>query len=207
MGLVLTWPVGRAASEHGGASVAPATGPVFAYLAGTVAGGAAFGLVLGLIGGVATGSGDVARAVALALLALCVGVAVALEWRADGRAFAQRSIQVPRRWLLWRCRSCAAVAFGAMIGSGALTRLKHPSAYALGAVALLAPSAVVAGVVGATYGACRGLVLVVTWLADRRGARRPAWPALTMASRTLCRTLALTGGVSFLIAATLYSTS
>jgi hypothetical protein len=164
MELTLTWPVGRDEDGRGGRRLAPPL-PVVAYALATTVGGALAGLLLGELGAVASASGisPVVRGIAVAVVA----VALVCQLRGRVRPLPERSSQVPRRWLLWRRPALTAAAFGLIIGSGALTRLKHASAYALAAVVVIAPSVPLAVVVGAIYGLSRGMALSFAWLRDR----------------------------------------
>jgi hypothetical protein len=163
MELTLTWPVGRDEDGRGGRRLAPPL-PVVAYALATTVGGALTGLLLGELGAVASaaGIGPVVRGIAVAVVA----VALVCQLRGRVRPLPERSSQVPRRWLLWRRPALTAAAFGLVIGSGALTRLKHAIAYALAAIVVIAPSIPLAVGIGAIYGLSRGMTLAITWLSD-----------------------------------------
>jgi hypothetical protein len=194
MGLVFTWPVGRA--TDGDRTEPPPLGPVAAYAVATTIGGALTGLVIGGASQVARevlGVPTVAIAVVVAVLG---GAVVAAEWRSTTARLPQRREQVPRRWLLWKHKAATAAAFGAMIGSGVLTPLKHPTTYGLAGVCALAPSLALAATIGAVYGAGRGSALVATWLGDRYVGKRPRWPRAGRPRAALRQALAITAMVA-----------
>jgi hypothetical protein len=167
MELTLTWPVGHEDSG-GDRRIAPFL-PVAAYALASTVGGATAGLLLGEVGaiGSAAGISALVRGSGVAVVA----VAVVCQIRGRLGPLPERRSQVPRRWLLWRRPAVTAAAFGLVIGAGALTRLKHASAYALAAVVVLAPSIPLAVAIGAIYGLSRGMTLVVAWLRDRSSGR------------------------------------
>jgi hypothetical protein len=138
---------------------------VVAYALASTVGGAFTGLLLGQLGSIGSSAGidPVVRGFAVAVAA----VAIVCEVRGSVRPLPERSSQVPRRWLLWRRPALTAAAFGLVIGSGALTRLKHAIAYALAAIVVIAPTIPLAVGIGAIYGLCRGMTLVFAWVRDR----------------------------------------
>jgi hypothetical protein len=184
MGFVLTWPVGRATDSRPGGAPPPLV-PVAAYASASVLGGAATGFALAQL--------------AVAAL-VTAAAAVTLQWTGRLRPLPERRAQVPRRWLLWRRRTLAAAAFGLVIGSGALTYLRHASAYVLAALIVLAQSVEAGTVVGAVYGLCRGLTLVANWVGDRFVGTRPKWPSSGVSSRGLNRALATAAMASSVVA-------
>jgi hypothetical protein len=199
MALVLTWPVGRAADADRRSQAAPAR-PVLSYLLGSVVGGTATGVLLAAIATAlaALPAGDAIR---LALAGTLAAVAVVAEARGRVAPLPERRDQVPREWLTWVSRSRTGFAFGVLIGSGAVTYLKHAAAYAIVALAIIAPSPTAAVLVGTVYGAARGGSLVVTWLGDRFVGRRP--PEAPVEDRHLPLNLALAAlaSLSFVVAA------
>ena len=203
---VLTWPVGRADEverrDIGGTRPAPGL-PVAAYLVGSLAGGATTGLLLGLVGlGAQSLSGPIVVGTAGA-----VGIfAMALELRLRVRPLPERARQVPRRWLDWQSRELTALAFGAMIGAGFLTRLEHASAYVLAALAVLAPTPLTALAIGACYGLIRGMTLATTWLADRLMATRPRWEQLTSRRREVALLLGTASAAALIASVTAFHT-
>lgn len=186
MAAVLTWPVGRA--NDGEAVTSPRARPVLAYVAGSVLGAAmTTSLVFTMARLVELAGHRVLTAAVLAIAAF----AISLEWCGHFRPLYQRAVQVPRRWLLWQHKSLTGAAFGAMIGSGVLTHMKHASAYALFAMFALAPTYETALAVGAVYGVARGGTLVGTWIGDRFVGRRPRWPNPTRRPAPINRALAV----------------
>lgn len=198
MGLVLTWPVGRA--DHRQSDSRPAAGPVLAYVLASAAGAGAVALAIALvarsIAETSVVADDFVRAFAVAIGLL----AVILQARGRVRPLPERRAQVPRGWLTWTSRTRTAVAFGVMIGSSVLTHMRHASVYVIGALVVLAPSWELGVAVGILYGFCRGLPVFVTWIADRTGRSRPAWPEQTDRSRPINIVLAVTSLASLLIA-------
>jgi hypothetical protein len=198
MALVLTWPVGRAGTET--RDTRAPLGPVAAYALASLLGGAATGFALAQAAAVVRGASASAE-LALVIAAAGIGAAaVVLQWLGRLRPLPERSAQVPRGWLLWRSRTHAAAAFGLVIGSGALTHLKHAAAYVLAALVVLAPSVEAGVLVGALYGASRGMTLVVTWLSDSFLGRRVRWPRVATASTQLNRMLAIAAVTSLGVA-------
>jgi hypothetical protein len=194
MGLVLTWPVGRDADRQ--RQGAP-TGPVLAYLAAASVSGALAGAAVGGIGSALRSAGSGMPTILAAAAAAAVIAAAGLQWHGRLAPLRERQVQVPRRWLLWRSRTMTAAAFGLVIGSGFLTHVKHATAYALGALALVAPTMLAAVAIGAGYGIGRGGTAVVTWIADRRRGRRPRWPGIGPSSPMLNRSLAICAVAAF----------
>lgn len=174
MGLVLTWPVGNADPEAPPAN--PPAGPVTAYVVASALGGGITGFLIGLLAGAVRQGPAVVDDVATGAVLSVALIAVVSEWRGRVTPLPERHAQVPRPWLQWNSRTRTALAFGLMIGSGALTFLKHATAYALGALAFLAPSLLAATLIGALYGFSRGATLVATWAGDRFLGRRPPLP-------------------------------
>lgn len=175
--------------------------PVLAYAASCTVGGALVGLALASAA-LAVRSASSALMVALTLLAGSVAIlAVICEWHGAVRPLPERARQVPRRWLLWRCRSCTAAAFGLMLGAGIYTHLLHAVAYVVAVLALLAPSPLVGMSVGAIYGGTRGAILLVTWAADRWNVRRPPWRRLASSGPTSHRGLAVLALAALIAAA------
>lgn len=200
MALTLTWPVGHDTDRTRTRQTAPRLGPVAAYTLSSAIGGALVGAGIAQLGAAVRDVGSAAVAALTIVVAGVVVVAVVLEWEGRLSPLPERRAQVPRHWLLWRHRTLTGAAFGLVIGAGVFTHLRHAAAYALAAVAVLAPSVTVGALIGATYGLSRGLTLSVTWVGDRFLGRRPRWPetgALAIAARRL---LAATAALSFLAA-------
>lgn len=193
---VLTWPVGRDVEDEPDSERAPAR-PVLVYLAAAIVGGT---LAASAIGGAGLAIGDTLglerTSIVLALIPL---VWLSLVCQRAGRVdpLPERRAQVPTRWLQWGSRSRVAFAFGLVIGSGALTYLKHAVAWTLAAMIVLAPSMTAAMAVGAIYGAARAAPLAVTWRADLANRPRPDWRTLGAVDGALARLLVAVGGASF----------
>jgi uncharacterized membrane protein YdbT with pleckstrin-like domain len=188
---VFTWPVGCAGQPQYSSSAHAAAGtPVASYVLACTCGGFVGASLLGLLG---TGLRELLGISSGSLLAVAfpiVGVAAVCQLAGRVAPLPERHAQVPQRWLLWRRRSLTAVAFGLVIGAGALTYLWHATAWVLAVLVVAAPTWQSAAVVGAIYGAGRGLALAVTWTLDRCARRRPAWDAYGGSSSQVALTLA-----------------
>jgi hypothetical protein len=170
MNLVFAQPVGCRLDDEGSALRRPAATPVVAYAAAAVAGGGAVGALLAGAGA-AVGELHTGATFGIAIAALCA-VAAILQARGRVRPLPQRHAQVPRRWTLWKSRSKLGMAFGAMLGAGAMTYLHYAAMYLLAAIALASQSAVIGALVGAAYGGVRGFVLALAWFGARSVERR-----------------------------------
>jgi hypothetical protein len=181
---VFSRPVGR------GAEVKPQAAPVLAYLGAATVSGLVSGTLLGALGltvaAVAPGGRTLVAVVAVGL----VSASVLLEAAGRVRPLPQSPHQVPRRWVMWPQPAKTALAFGAIIGAGALTRLEHAVAWSVAALVLLAPSLPAAALVGALYGAARGGALFVTWVGDCLLGRRIGWERLIHQGRRVGLALA-----------------
>ncbi len=126
MGHVLTWPVDHDTHDQR-VTEWPPFGPIAAYVLGALIGGTAAGVVIAAPAAeIRDAAGSITVASAAGALALS---AAALQWKGRVAPLPESSKQVPRRWLLWRHRARTALAFGLVIGAGALTRLRHAAAY------------------------------------------------------------------------------
>jgi len=200
---VFTWPVGRAVSSKNRRPAAapveqrPPAAPIAVYFGASTAGGALIGTILGLVGqAVHQAGGPFVNAAAVVVLLVIAAAAVGLEAVGKINPLPQRRAQVPRSWAAWKRRELTAAAFGLMIGSGFLTYLNHATAYALGVLVLLAPTLEIAILLGASYGAARGVSLVATWLVNRYLGRELPWNLLLEKHLVVSRFLALAGGVA-----------
>jgi len=200
---VFSWPVGHAVDGDHTASQTPARapfGPVGAYFVASTAGGAVAGLLISAAGmGVSSAFG------VYVALGICGAVALAatgLELNGRVSPLPSRRAQVPRRWLIWPSRRTrTAIGFGLLIGSGALTPLKHATAYVVAGIVFLAPSLATGTLIGASYGATRGLALVFTWLGDAYLRRRAPWDRVARARVSVSFALVTGSVVSFAAAA------
>lgn len=142
------------------------------HIAGTVAGGAAVGFVLGLVGG------QIPRLVSV-IAATAVVFAYSLhELRIITVPMPERSAQVPVGWRSTYPVRAVALAYGLLLGAGALTHVTVATTYAVWFVELSVGSAAAGAAIGATYGLARGLppaVIVIMgfrgWLAYDRFVR------------------------------------
>jgi hypothetical protein len=192
---VFTWPVGRDGHQSGPSRRAP-IGPVLAYAVATTIAGTTVGLLLGLAAAALDHlAGPTGHGALTVLVVVMSVIAVLLELAGSASLLPHRRTQVPRRWLHWRSHTATAVGFGLLIGSGVLTPIRFASAYVLAAVALLAPTPLLAAAVGCIYGASRGLALLITWIVDATARRRLPWDDLA-ANHYLRPAMALTATVS-----------
>jgi hypothetical protein len=130
-----------------------------AFVAGAVAGGAATGAVLGLAGSLLPARSATVDAVLVALLVL-VGLALDLA----GVPTIKR--QVDENWL-GRYRGWVyGFGFGAQLGAGMTTVVTSAATYVAFALALLSGSVVAGAVIGLTFGAIRGLSLLLARKVD-----------------------------------------
>ena len=79
-----------------------------------------------------------------------------------------------------------------MIGSGALTYLRHATAYALVALLLLMPSSAEGALVGGLYGLVRSSTALARWTAARLGGVEIRWERLIELRDMVARGLAAT---------------
>ena len=195
-----TWPVGRAAQRRSVARRAP-LGPVLAYVLASTLGGIATAMLLA-VGGRVSDLDAVAPVVKVAVLVVVASGTAVLELADRISPLPERRRQVPRRWLAWRRQWVAAAAFGAVIGAGVLTHLRHAAAYFVGALVLLAPSIGAGVALGLVYGLARGGVLLITYLVDISLGVRLPWQRLAAARRTPAGALILAMAVVTAVLAT-----
>lgn len=188
---VFTWPVGRAAEKE---MLDRRRGTplrlVLTYVAFATLGGAMTGLALAATGSWLRGLAAGAGALLLVPAAALVLASIRLELQGRISPLPQRRLQVPRRWITWRHPSVTATAYGLVIGSGALTYLRHATAYALLALLLVMPSPVEGLLVGALYGLTRGSTVLASWLAARVAGREIRWERLIEKQQLVARGLA-----------------
>ena len=192
---VFSWPVGCAAEEESRADPARFA-PVLTYAVSAALGGA-------ITGGLVAAFGSALIAFHLPHVAIVIGAAAltsaAILLQISGRVspLPERRAQVPRYWLLWRRTEATAAAFGAMIGSCALTYIEHSVVYVLGAVLVVVGRPELGLIAGLVYGGGRGFALVLTWTADRVGLSRPDWEALADRSVRANVMLSCVGATAF----------
>lgn len=160
MNRVFSWPVGQ------GRFSLPVRYSLL-YALAAIAGGASVGFLLACVVLAAT-------SIPLALVrpAAASIAFVALAFQVTGRMglFPERRAQVPRAWLRHH-PSWFAVGFGAMIGFGALTWIRHAIAYAVVAALVVRGDPLLAIGAGGVFGAFRGLgPLVNRVLREERAA-------------------------------------
>lgn len=173
--------------------------PVLGYTLASATGGIVTGTALGVLGWLV---GPAERPGWLLALSALAAMAVVLQWWGAFRPLPQRRKQVPRRWLLWPSRLKTAVAFGLIIGSGALTYIQFAVAYVLATVAMLTESPLAGAALGAAYGLLRAMPLLVTWAADAYRGGRPDWECLLRHRRALNRTLAVAAALTLVATVT-----
>lgn len=199
MNEVFTWPVGHAA-HRGSRSGVPPVRPIVVYVTASVLGGIAMGSLLGAVGLGLRAAGS-PRSHLLIALSPVVLLAAVCQARGTVSPLPERRAQVPTRWLLWHRSSVTAMAFGAMIGAGVFTRLRHASAWTVAVLVVAAPSLLAAVGLGAIYGAARGLPLAITWAQDRAQRQRFDWFELAGPRATISPFLAIFSPLCFTIAA------
>jgi hypothetical protein len=171
--------------------------PILGYVLASAIGGTLTGAALGAFGWLAQPAHR--QAWLWSLLGLAV-MAVLLQWRGAFRPLLQRRRQVPRRWLLSPSRLPTALAFGLVIGAGALTYLQFATTYVLAVLVVLTENTFAGAALGAVYGLVRGLPLLVTWAAETYRGARPDWEVLLRYRGALNRTLATTAAMTLAVA-------
>jgi hypothetical protein len=162
---------------------------MFALSIGGAVGGTVMTVVLALVGLAALALDRTDDHLVVLAGAAAVGfLAVILEAGQRLDPLPQRRRQVPRRWLHWRQPWLTALGFGALLGAGAFTYLRHATMYSLALMALLAPNIPTAAVLGAVYGGNRGASVLYTWL-----GRRLRWNGLQSMGRATSPLLAIAG--------------
>ncbi|MDP2710691.1 MAG: hypothetical protein Q8O56_05695 [Solirubrobacteraceae bacterium] len=195
---VFTWPVGHASDGERDAWKAP-RGPVLAYCGAAVIGGALSALALFAAG---TGVRETLNWSTYTLALACapiVGIALVGQIKGVIWLLPERRAQVPTRWLQWSRPAAIATAFGAMIGSGAFTHLRHAAAWTVAVLVAAAPSLMAAVAIGLCYGLFRALPLLLTWMADARALSRPAWERIGATNAPLTLALAPIAFISYLL--------
>jgi len=130
------------------------------YVAGAVAGG----LLLGggcALGAAAVGLADLPASLGWFLVLAAAVVAVASDSRAVGFSLPDHPRQVDERWLVTYRRWIYAGGYGLQIGTGFATYIMTAALYLMVVLAVLTGSARTAFWVGVTFGAVRGLTLLV----------------------------------------------
>lgn len=131
------------------------TTSVIWYVAGSLAGGAALGLGLGAIGSYARDPLGLSARIAGAVLALVVGVGVAMDLGALGARLPTVHRQVNEEWL-HRYRGWAyGLGFGVQLGVGFSTVVVISAVYGAFAAAFLSGSARAGALIGAAFGLFR----------------------------------------------------
>jgi hypothetical protein len=130
------------------------------YVAGALAGGATLGLgcALGAVGVAGIGWSASTRIVLAAGLAL---IGFASDARLFGRSLPDHPRQVNERWLRTYRRWLYASGFGAQIGFGFATYIMTAAVYVVAGLAVLTASPLAALLIGLSFGAVRGLSILV----------------------------------------------
>jgi hypothetical protein len=153
------------------------------FVMATTSAGAVVGWALGFIGGAVAFDTRVAIASALALLAVGVGAVDALGRRLP---LLQCSRETPKAWV-WSGGAAWATRTGAVLGSGAFTRIGFWLWYAIPAGALLAGDFWLGAASYGAYGFSRSggalLLLVVGWIGRATGRYRDDQPAIWLLGR------------------------
>ena|SRR5436190_16467121 len=197
-----TRPVVRALNGEPKSAARPPVAPLSAYVLGCVVGGALMGSLLGAFHELAHAAGLSPH------LLLVLGLPVALlaiycQWQGGVRPLPERRKQVPRRWLHWSRLELTGLAFGVMIGFGAVTYLRHASAWALAVLVLAVLTPAAAVLAGATYGFARSSPTIGCWLTSHDQSAPHWWSALGMrgglASRLLVPLTVMTYAAAFIV--------
>jgi len=203
----LTWPVGRATHrphDHLPVGAGPALSvrpapvtPIAAYVMACIVAGAVSGVAVAATGLLTRQVTAFSAETLTMLMAPVVVLAIVAQFQGSVAPLAQVRRQVPRRWLLWRRRTATALAFGAMIGTGALTYLQHATAWVLASVLIFAPSLEAGGMIGGIYGASRAFPVLHVAVRDRLGKPRSPWHARGLPRSRLARALCPVAAVAF----------
>jgi hypothetical protein len=164
------------------------------YVAGALAGGAALGLgcALGAWGIAAIGWSTSTRTALAAGLAL---IGFVSDARLFGRSLPDHPRQVNERWLRTYRRWLYASGFGAQIGFGFATYIMTAAVYVVAGLAILTASPLAALLIGLSFGAVRGLsILLAADLSTsdrllRRAQRLDASAAWSQRTLTLSQAL------------------
>lgn len=132
------------------------------HVLATGLGGALAGVIFASLGSALAPGGAPREGLSVLLLGAASYAAI-MQVQGRTGVLPQRHCQVPRGWLLWRHRSHVAIAYGAMIGTGVLTKTRHATFYVLLGFYLLAPSPACAALLGGLYGLIRGGMVLVNW--------------------------------------------
>ncbi len=133
---------------------------VTAYLLGSVAGGATTGLAAGMVGQALLPSLD-ARA-ALVVLALAAALGVATDLGLGGLRVPSVRRQVNEDWLTTYRGWVYGLGFGYQLGLGLVTIVSTSTVWLTWMAAVLAGSWAAGLAIGATFGAARGAMILVT---------------------------------------------
>lgn len=130
------------------------------YVAGAIVGGTLLGACCAVA---ASGYGrlHLPATVTWALVLAAALVAVASDTAVFGRSLPDHPRQVDERWLVKYRRWIYAGGYGVQIGAGFATYIMTAAVYLTAALAILTGSAPAALLLGATFGAVRGLTILV----------------------------------------------
>jgi hypothetical protein len=168
----------------------------FWYVAGAVVGGTVLGAGCAVA---ASGYGrlHVPATVTWALVLAAALVAVASDTGVFGRSLPDHPRQVDERWLVKYRRWIYAGGYGVQIGAGFATYIMTAAVYLVATLAVLTGSLTAALVIGAAFGAVRGLTILVAAPArtpDRLRAAHRRIAALAGPSLRVC--LAMSAAVA-----------
>lgn len=133
---------------------------VTAYLVGSVAGGALMGCAAGSLGWLFQRALALPAAVSMVAAAVACALAAAIDLR--GSALPSVHRQVNDEWLHRYRGWVYGLGFGFQLGLGFVTIVTTATVYATAALALLRGSAAAGLVIGVTFGAARGAVILTT---------------------------------------------
>jgi hypothetical protein len=137
------------------------------YFIGAVVGGALLGAGCAVVA-VAVGRVGLSSSVTWALVAAAALVAFLSDTRVFGRSLPDHPRQVDERWLVRYRRWIYASGYGVQIGAGFATYIMTAAVYLTAALAVLTGWWLPAFAIGMTFGAARGLTILVA-----AGARTP----------------------------------
>lgn len=166
MRVVLARPVGRGEKSRIGTLFGR-----WVYSTGATVGGVITAVVIWTCANAT--SGIVGRQLTIGL-ACVIGIGGLIqETRGRVRPLPQWNRQVPRRWLAWKWRSIALLAYGVVLGMAVFTKLHHATMYTLLALIILVPSAWTAVGYGILFGVGKGVSVFKSdvradWMPDIR---------------------------------------
>jgi hypothetical protein len=137
------------------------------YVVGAVVGGALLGAGCAIVA-LGVGRAGLSSSILWTLVAAAALIAFVSDTRVFGRSLPDHPRQVDERWLVRYRRWIYASGYGVQIGTGFATYIMTAAVYLTAALAVLTGSWRAALLIGVTFGAARGLTILVA-----AGARTP----------------------------------